>query len=150
MNDRSYIAAGLLGIAAAVGVWCAYGGLPEPKLLRDVADSLSSVTGTLAGFLLTCISIVVAITPSQVVMQELKRVGAMRRLVMRSGASVIALVTASVIAAIARLADGMALQAFSSLTALLAGFGLVLLVAAGREYLRIFGYLSSTRSGQSS
>lgn len=147
MKDRSYIVAGLLAAVLALIVWCMYDLIPTPALLRDVADSLAGVTGTLAGFLLTCVSIVIAITPAQPAMQELKRIGALGRLVKRSGVSVMALVLASVIAAVARLADGQALQIFAAVTALLAAFGLLLMVAAGREYLRIFGYLSSSRRG---
>jgi hypothetical protein len=146
MKDRSYIVAGLFGAMAATGAWCSYEVIPAPELLRDVADSLAGITGTLAGFLLTCVSIVVAVTPTQVAMQELKRIGALARLVRRSGVSVMALVLASIVAAVTRLAEGEALQVLVSATAVLTVFGLLLMAAAGREYLRIFGYLSSFRS----
>lgn len=142
MIDWSYVKGAGIGALASPGVWFGWHKLPNVVLIRDVADSLAGVSGTLAGFLLTCISIVIAVTPEDKVMGELKRIGAIGMLVRRSGWSVIILVFAAIAASITRLADGLFLQAMATLTAFLTTFGISLLVASGREYLRVFGYMT--------
>lgn len=142
MMDWSYLKSCGVGAAGAAGVWCSWDQLPNVVLIRDVADSLAGVSGTLAGFLLTCISIVIAVTPEDKVMQELKRVGSIGMLVRRSGWSVILLVIAAIAASVTRLAEGSFLKLIATATAFLTTFGISLLVASGREYLRVFGYMS--------
>lgn len=145
MSDWSYIKAAVVAAGAGVVAWYLLGAPPKASLLRDVADSLAGVTGTLAGFLLTCISIVIAVTPGDKAMRELKRVGTLARLVRRSGWSVLILIVASLLASITRLADDLPLKILATATAALSTLGLALLIASGREYLRVFGYLSSGR-----
>ncbi len=145
MSDYSYLKAAAAAILAAGGTWYGFESPPASNLVRDVADSLAGVTGTLAGFMLTCISIVIAVTPGDRAMRELKRIGTLGRLVRRSGWSVLVLIVASLLASITRLADDVPLRVLATATSGVSVCGLALLVASGREYLRVFGYLSSGR-----
>lgn len=145
MSDNSYFKAGFAAAVAAVGTWYVFELPLVSSQVRDVADSLAGVTGTLAGFMLTCISIVIAVTPGDRAMRELKRVGTLGRLVRRSGWSVLVLIVASLLASITRLADDTPLRILAVTTSAISVCGLALLVASGREYLRVFGYLSSGR-----
>jgi hypothetical protein len=143
LSRRGVILVLAIGLIAALSAWLGFGFVSKHALVRDAADSMSGVTGTLAGFMLTCISILVALSPDQSkAIGELHRKGSVRRLVRLSGWCVGLLISSSVAAAITRLTDGEALRLACAITAALTATGLAVLVSVGREYLALFGYLS--------